>query len=156
MKMNETSAPVPAYRRSSWVILNLINPLTRFLVGKLGLESRDGVRVLETKGRISGVWRATPVRLLELDGLRYLVALQGETQWVRNLRIRGGGRFRQGSQTVDFRATELADEAKLPILRAYLKRWWSQSASLTIVTSPNAPDEEIRRAGSLHPVFRLE
>lgn len=156
MQMKQIAGPIPAYRQSSWIILNLVNPLTRLLVGRLGLESRDGVCVLETKGRISGVWRATPVRLLELDGRRYLVALQGETQWVRNLKVQGGGRFRQGSRITDFRAMELADEAKLPVMRAYFKRWWAQSASLTTVTSPNAPDEEINRAASLHPVFMLE
>src|SRR5690348_7167755 len=83
-------APIPAYRQSSWAILHLVNPLTRFLVGRLGLGN-DGVRILEVKGRSSGAWHPTPVRLLELDGQRYIVALRGETQWVRNLRVQGGG-----------------------------------------------------------------
>lgn len=156
MPMQQTEVSLPRYRRSDWIILHLVNPLTRLLVGTLGLESRDGVRVLETKGRISGLWRATPIRLLELGGRRYLVALQGETQWVRNLRVQGGGRFRQGSHITDFRAVEMDDKDKLPVLRAYLKRWWTVSARLTPVKSPDAPDEELKKAAAIHPVFMLE
>jgi deazaflavin-dependent oxidoreductase (nitroreductase family) len=150
-----TKATIPEYRPSSWAIVHLVNPLTRLLVGKLGLDN-DGVRILEVKGRNSGVMRATPVRLLELDGRSYLVALQGETQWVRNLRARGGGRLRLGHQIKEFRAAELADSEKLPVLQAYLRHWWSQSASLTMVSSPEAPDEEIMMAAPTHPVFRID
>lgn len=162
MKTSSTVSPptpaspvTPAYRPSSWAILHLVNPLTRFLVGRLGLKS-DGVHILEVKGRSSGAWRATPVRLLETGGQRYLVALQGETQWVRNLRVRGSGRLRLGSHVTKFRAVELANEEKVPVLRAYFKRWWSQSATLTTVKSPDASDEDIMRAAPTHPVFRVE
>ena len=47
---------------------HLFDPLTLFLVGRLGMDDHNGTRVLEVKGRKSGLWRATPVRLLELDG----------------------------------------------------------------------------------------
>jgi deazaflavin-dependent oxidoreductase (nitroreductase family) len=147
---------IPAYRRSSWVILHVVNPFTRLAVGRLGLDDHNGTRVLEVKGRNSGQWRATPVRLLEMDGRRYLVAPQGETDWVRNLRVQGGGRIRLGSHVMEFRAVELTDEEKLPILRAYFTRWWSLAAPLTTVTSANAPDEEFITAAPMHPVFRLE
>lgn len=148
-------APIPAYRHSPWAILHLVNPLTRFLVGRLGLGN-DGVRILEVKGRSSGAWHPTPVRLLELDGQRYIVALQGETQWVRNLRVQGDGRLRLGSQVMEFRARELRNEEKLPVLRAYFKRWWSQSKMLTTVKSADGPDEEMTMAAPTHPVFVLE
>jgi hypothetical protein len=82
--------------------------------------------------------------------------MYGETSWVKNLRGQGGGRLRLGRQITSFRAVELANEEKPPILRAYLWRWWSLVARLTTITSPDAPDEEIKRAASLHPVFRLE
>jgi hypothetical protein len=149
-------APIPAYRPPTWIMLHVVNPLTRFSVGRLGLSGTSGVQVLEVKGRKSGVWHGIPVRLLELDGRRYLVALQGETQWVRNLRVQGCGRLRLGSHSVDFRAVELEDALKVPVLRAYFRRWWSVSAPLTTLTSPDASDEEIARAAPLHPVFLLE
>jgi deazaflavin-dependent oxidoreductase (nitroreductase family) len=158
MKTNhpaESHGPIPSYRRPPWIMLHVFDPLTVLAVGRLGLDDHNGTRVLEVKGRTSGVWRANPVRLLELDGRRYLVAMYGNAQWVRNLRARGGGRMRLGSQATDFRAVELDDAEKLPVLRAYFKRYWSLVAQMTTVTSPDAPDEEIARAPPLHPVFRL-
>ncbi len=149
------SPPIPDYRESSWVLVHLVNPLARFLVGTLGFDN-NGVRILEVKGRKSGVWHPTPVRLLVMDGRRYLLALQGETQWVRNLRVQGGGRLRLGNNVTAFRARELANEEKLLVLRAYFNTWWAQSAPLTTVKSADAPDEEITRAAPTHPVFVLE
>jgi deazaflavin-dependent oxidoreductase (nitroreductase family) len=126
----------------------------RFAVGRLGLD-HDGVRVLEIKGRTSGLWRATPVRVLDVNGQQYLVAPQGETQWVRNLRAQRGGRLRQGGAVTDFQAEELSDQDKVPVLRAYFRRWWSQTARLTTLSAPDAPDADVKRAAPLHPTFRL-
>jgi hypothetical protein len=95
------------------------------------------------------------VRVLELNGQRYLVAPQGETDWVRNLRARGTGRLRVGGPITAFQAVELSDEEKLPVLRAYFTRWWRLVAHMTPVTSQDAPDDEFVRAAPLHPVFRL-
>ena len=148
-------APIPAYRPSSWAIVHLVNPLTRLLVGRLGLGN-DGVQILEVPGRKSGVSHATPVRVLDFDGRQYLVALQGETQWVRNLRVKGAGRLRLGHRVRAFQATELGDDAKVPVLRAYLQRWWAASAPLTTVRSAGASDTEIRGAAPTHPVFLLQ
>jgi len=135
--------------------LHIANPLIRIFVGRLGMGSSSGVRILEVKGRKSGVWHATPIRLLELNGNRYLVALQGETFWVRNLRAQGSGRLRVGGKVTEFRAVELPNQEKLPILGAYLKRWWSVSKPLTTIKSPDAPDEEFMKAAPSHPVFQL-
>jgi hypothetical protein len=143
-----------AYRPLPWIMPRIIDPLTRFAVGRLGLD-HDGVRVLEIKGRMSGIWRATPVRVLELDGHPYLVAPQGQTQWVRNLRVMRRGRLRLGGRVTEFEAAELADESKVPVLRAYFRRWWPQTASLTSLTAPDAPDAEVMRAAPLHPTFRV-
>src|SRR5215467_15955985 len=81
-----------------------------------------GSRVLYVRGRASGQWRSTPVNVLSHDGRRYLVAPRGQTQWVRNIRVAGGGELRVGSKVEKFTATELRDEQKPEILRAYLKR----------------------------------
>ena len=156
MPMKPTDSPVPARRRLPWFMQHLVDPLTLFAVGRLGLDDHNGTRVLEVKGRTSGVWHATPVRLLELEGRRYLVAMYGETQWVRNLRAQGTGRLCLGGQVTEFRAVELAGEEKLPVLRAYMKRYWSLVSGMTIVASPDAPDEEITRAAPMHPAFRLD
>src|SRR6266700_3706907 len=82
-----------------------------------------GARVLAVRGRVSGEWRTTPVNPLTVGGERYLVAPRGHTQWVRNLRAAGGGELRIGKRVERFTATELPDERKPEVLRAYLKRW---------------------------------
>ena len=81
-----------------------------------------GSRILAVRGRTSGQWRINPVNPLTLEGSRYLVAPRGHTQWVRNLRVAGGGELRVGRRAEAFTATELADDQKPEILRAYLRR----------------------------------
>ncbi|HUI87359.1 MAG TPA: nitroreductase family deazaflavin-dependent oxidoreductase [Anaerolineales bacterium] len=154
--MTKTNNSALVYQRPPWVMRHLFDPLTLLLVGKLGMDDRNGTRVLEVKGRKSGIWRATPVRLLELNGHRYLVAMYGETNWVKNLRSQGEGRLRIGSHMDAFRAVELDGNEKLNALRAYLKLHWNLVAQMTTVKSPDAPEEELMKAGRYHPVFRLE
>ncbi len=156
MALKPTGDPPAGRREPPWFMRRLVDPLTIFAVGRLGLDDHNGTRVLEVQGRRSGLWRATPLRLLELGGQKYLVAMYGETGWVKNLRARGRGRIRLGSHITDVRAIELGGAEKLPVLRAYMKRYWSLVAGMTTVSSPDAPDEEIAKAAPLHPVFRLE
>ena len=151
------SQPLPARRLPPWIMRRVVDPLTIWAVGGLGLDDHNGTRVIEVRGRSSGAWRATPVKLLELDGQRYLVAMYGETGWAKNLRAaHGAGRIRMGKVITDFTAVELPDAARLPVLRAYFRRWWSLVARMTPVTSPEAPDAVLAAAAHLHPVFRLD
>jgi deazaflavin-dependent oxidoreductase (nitroreductase family) len=154
--MKQNGDPISPYRRSSWMILHVANPFLRLFVGRLGFGSSSGFRILKVRGRKSGRWYSVPIRLLELDGYRYLVALQGQTFWVKNLRMQGAGKLQFGGRTTDFTSVELPDQDKTPVLRAYLKRWWSVSKPLTTITSPDATDEEFVRAEPLHPVFLLK
>ena len=156
MKAPTPSSPIPTYRRPSWIMRHLVDPLTRVLVGKLGLDDHTGTRVLEVQGRTSGHWHTTPVKLLEWEGHNYLVAMYGETNWVKNLRAQRHGRIRLGGHVTEFRVVELSDADKLSILRTYLKRYWSLVARMTTLTSADAPTEELARVAPLHPVFRLE
>jgi len=114
-----------------------------------------GSRVLRIRGRTSGEWRTTPVNLLTHAGQRYLVAPRGETQWVRNLRVAAGGELALGSRTESFQATELPDDEKPPILRAYLKRWKAEVGVFFGGVSASSSDEELRRIAPDHPVFRI-
>lgn len=111
--------------------------------------------MLEVRGRTSGEWRRTPVNLLTLDGGRYLVAPRGQTQWVRNLRASGEGRLLLGRRSEPFAATELTDDEKPPLLRAYLKRWKFEVGMFFGGVGPDSPDAELRRIAPDHPVFRL-
>ena len=141
------------YRAPGWFTRNVFNQLVAFLT-KRGM-SVLGSRVLAVKGRSSGEWRTTPVNLLSYEGRRYLVAPRGETQWVRNLRVAGTGELRVGRHTESFRATEMADEEKVPILRAYLKRWKAEVGVFFDGVSGDSPDDDLRRIAPDHPVFRI-
>jgi deazaflavin-dependent oxidoreductase (nitroreductase family) len=132
------------------VFNRLVAALTR-----LGV-SVAGSRVLEVRGRKSGEPRRTPVNLLVLDGTRYLVAPRGHTQWVRNLRVRGEGRLLVGRRAEAFRADEVPDDAKPPILRAYLRKWKWEVGQFFGGVGPDAPDADLRRIAPDHPIFRID
>jgi deazaflavin-dependent oxidoreductase (nitroreductase family) len=121
---------------------------------RLGL-SVAGSRVLEVRGRKSGEPRRTPVNLLTVDGTRYLVAPRGHTQWVRNLRAQGEGRLLLGRRAEPFTATEVPDDGKPPLLRAYLKRWKWEVGAFFGGVGPDSPDDELRRIAPDHPIFRI-
>ena len=121
---------------------------------KMGI-SILGSRVLSVRGRKSGELRSTPVNLLTVDGIQYLVAPRGHTQWVRNLRVAGNGELRVGRRVETFTPTELADEDKPAILRAYLKRWKFEVGMFFHGVDHTATDEELLRIAPGYPVFRI-
>jgi deazaflavin-dependent oxidoreductase (nitroreductase family) len=141
------------YQRPGWFTKHVFNPLVAGLT-RLGV-SLVGSRVLEVRGRKSGEWRRTPVNPLVFEGGRYIIAPRGETQWVRNLRASGEGRFRKGLRTEEFRAVELPDEEKVPLLRAYLRKWAWEVGAFFQGVGADAPDDELRRIAPLHPIFRV-
>lgn len=114
-----------------------------------------GSRVLAVRGRSSGEWRTTPVNLLVVDGVRYLVAPRGVTQWVRNLRAAGGGELRVGRRVEAFRADELDDDAKPEVLREYLRRWAFEVGVFFDGVGASSSDDELRRIAPGYPVFRI-
>jgi deazaflavin-dependent oxidoreductase (nitroreductase family) len=135
---------------------------TNFFNDTVGRLTRMGVsvygsRVLAVKGRKSGEWRTTPVNQLRLaDGTRYLVAPRGNTQWVRNLRAVGTGELRIGRKVEPFSATEIADDDKPAILRAYLKRWKFEVGVFFDGVDAKAPQEKLREIAPGYPVFRIQ
>jgi deazaflavin-dependent oxidoreductase (nitroreductase family) len=143
------------FKRPGWFTKNVFNRLVA-LFTRSGL-SVLGSRVLEVRGRSSGEWRSTPVNLLTLDGQRYLVAPRGQTQWVRNLRVSGEGRLRLGRRTEPFAASEVIEDAeKVPILRAYLRRWKAEVGVFFEGVGPDSSEQELTRVAPNHPVFRIE
>jgi deazaflavin-dependent oxidoreductase (nitroreductase family) len=142
------------YQRAGWFTKNVSNRIVAG-VTRLGV-SVAGSRMLEVRGRKSGEWRRTPVNLLTFEGDRYLVAPRGHTQWVRNLRASGEGRLVVGRRTEAFMASELPDEEKPPLLRAYLERWKWEVGQFFEGVGADSSDEELRRIAPDHPVFRIE
>jgi deazaflavin-dependent oxidoreductase (nitroreductase family) len=141
------------FEEPGWFTKNVFNRAVAALT-RLGI-SVAGSRVLEVRGRRSGEWRRTPVNLLRFEGDRYLVAPRGHTQWVRNLRASGEGRLVVGSRAEEFTATELSDEEKPDLLRAYLKKWKWEVGAFFEGVGPDSSEEELRRIAPNHPAFRI-
>jgi deazaflavin-dependent oxidoreductase (nitroreductase family) len=142
------------YQRPGWFTRNVFNRLVTRLTG-WGI-SLWGSRVLEVPGRRTGVPRRVAVNLLDLDGGRYLVAPRGEAEWVRNVRAADGRldllRGRHRSHLV---ASEVADDDKVDVLRAYLRRWKFEVGVFFDGVGPDSTDAELRRIAPRHPVFAL-
>ncbi|MGE3268220.1 MAG: nitroreductase/quinone reductase family protein [Chloroflexota bacterium] len=142
------------YLQPDWFTRRIFNPAVAGLT-RLGL-SVWGSRILRVRGRTTGQWRTTPVNLLTYEQERYLVAPRGNTQWVRNLRAAGQGELTLGAQVEPFRAFEVADEAKEPVLRAYLRRWQVEVGAFFDGVSASSPEPDLRRIAPDHPVFRID
>jgi len=141
------------YLQPGWFTRTVFNPLIAWMT-RAGF-SVWGSRELRVRGRTSGEWRTTPVNLLSHDDERYLVAPRGQTQWVKNLRVAREGELRVGHHTEAFRAVEVADDDKVEILRAYLKRWKLEVGVFFDGVSATSSDTDLRRIAPDHPVFRL-
>ena len=122
---------------------------------RLGREI-DGIRELEVVGRRSGKARRTPVKVLEVDGQRYVVSLSGSSGWVCNLRERETARLRIGRHVEDVVATELPDAQKPPIVRAYLEAATRPGTRERLAwAADGAPEADVQRGAASVPVFRL-
>ena len=145
--------PAATYRHPDWFTRHIFNPLVQGLT-RLGV-SVWGSRVLEHRGRVSGRPHRTPVNLLTIDGTEYLVAPRGETEWVRNVRRADGhlvlilGRRRQ-SRT----ARELPVAERVPVLRAYLRRWKFETGMFFAGVTPDSTDARMGRRGGSPPRVR--
>ncbi len=141
------------YLRPSWLTQHVLNRSIRRLA-RLGLAPA-GLRELRVQGRRTGEVRSVPVNLLELDGRRYLVAPRGTTAWVRNLRAAGEGELRVGRRVERFRAVELDDASKPPVLREYLRRWKAEVKAFFDDLDEHSSDEQVAAVAPGFPVFEV-
>ena len=129
------------------------NAIIRWLA-ELGI-SIAGTRALRVRGRKTGKQRAVVINLLTVDGVDYLVAPRGNTQWARNVRAAGivevGPRWRRQRA----RVSEVDDAAKPELLRRYLARWYWQVKDYVGGLTPDSSDEQLRAAAATIPVFKL-
>jgi deazaflavin-dependent oxidoreductase (nitroreductase family) len=141
------------YQPAGWFTQNVFNRLVAALT-RAGV-SVYGSRVLEVRGRSSGTWRRTPINLLAFEGADYLVSPRGQTQWVRNIRVSGGGRLLLGRKVEEFSAEEVTGEQRVQLLRAYLRRWAWEVGAFFDGVSAKSSDDELGRVAADHPVFRV-
>jgi deazaflavin-dependent oxidoreductase (nitroreductase family) len=139
---------------TSWAERHLVNRAV--LVGvRLGRDI-NGIQELAVVGRRTGKARRTPVKVLEVDGERYLVSLSGSSGWVCNLREGQTARLRIGRRVEAVVATEVPDAEKPRIVRAYLQAATRPETRRRLAWAvEGAPDEDVRRGAAGVPVFRL-
>ncbi len=154
---NHTTQPITdprtRYIEPDKMTLRIANPIVSGLA-RMGLSIR-GSRVLEVRGRTSGEWRTVPVNPLEHDGRSFLVAPRGQTQWVRNLRAAGTGQLRKGRRRTEFRAVELPDAEKAPVIRAYLTEWAFEVGKFFAGITKDSSDAELAEVAADFPVFEI-
>lgn len=159
MKPQDYSARTAYRPAATWYRrLNRIGvPLT-----SLGLAPRDAV-TLEVRGRTSGRPRRVPILRTSHRGADYLVALAGESQWVRNVRAARGRAVirRRGARSV--RLEELPAAQRPEVIAAYLRAGRSRSGTRAAAEqaryyfglAPDASVEDIARIADHYPVFRV-
>ena len=133
-----------------------IEALFNRLIGKLvalGIGPKY-MRVLDVRGRKSGHVFSTPVNLLELDGVQYLVAPRGNTHWVRNARAAGQIRLRRGRRSFNYRVEEIPDPDRPDVLKDYLNRY-AREVQRYFSVKNGADREAFLAVAAEHPVFRL-
>ncbi|MGE2729051.1 nitroreductase family deazaflavin-dependent oxidoreductase [Mycolicibacterium vaccae] len=117
--------------------------------------SIQGSTAVQVRGRKSGRPHRIVVNLLTVEGRRYLVSPRGDSQWARNVRAAGEVEVGARGHAHRHRAVELPDDAKPPLLRAYLRRWYWQVKGHTGGLTPDSTDTELRAAAGSIPVFEL-
>jgi hypothetical protein len=114
-----------------------------------------GSHALRVRGRTSGEMRGVVINLMTVDGVDYLVSPRGNTQWARNARAAGEVEVGPSWRSRRAEIVEVPDEAKMPLLKQYLDRWfWEVKGHVGGLTPQSTPDEMAAVAPSI-PVFAL-
>jgi diacylglycerol O-acyltransferase / wax synthase len=145
--------PAAWYRRLNWLGV----PLT-----SLGLAPRDAV-TLEVRGRKSGKLHRIPILRTRYRDADYLVALGGESQWVRNVRAADGHAVIRRRKTRPVRLAELPAADRPEIIAAYLRAGLERSgakanakqARYFFGLDPDPSIDDIQAIADYYPVFRV-
>jgi hypothetical protein len=145
--------PAAWYRRLNWLGV---------LLTSLGLAPKDAV-TLQVRGRTTGKIRRVPILRTRYLGDDYLVALAGESQWVRNVRAAHGHAVirRRGARQVHLE--ELASTERAEIIAAYLRAGQRRSgaeanadqARFYFGLDPEPSIDDIRAIVDNYPVLRI-
>lgn len=134
------------------------------VLSALGLTPRYVVR-LEVPGRRTGLIRSSFMVLVAFGGQRYVVALAGESEWVRNVRAADGHAvLRHDGQRYAAHLTEVPIAERAEVIRAYVHRPSPRGRPMVRTgearhyfgIEPDATPSEIAAMASNYPVFRVD
>jgi F420H(2)-dependent quinone reductase len=128
---------VRRYIKPSWFFARVFNPV----VLATGVLNSEPMTVIKRRSKLPQTIPMTPV---ELDGVKYVVSVRGETEWVKNVRANPHIKLPNSGAT-DYIATEVPTEARKRILEAY-KATASKATHRLFRQLPEGAD---------HPVFAL-
>ncbi|WP_062204497.1 nitroreductase/quinone reductase family protein [Demequina salsinemoris] len=146
--------PAAWYLRLNWLGVALTS---------VGLAPRGAVTIA-IRGRKSGRIRKLPILAIPVEGHRYLVALAGEAQWVRNVRAAGGRVTMRRGRRREVTLVELPVDQRAPVLKAYIgfgetlggAKTASQQAEFYFGVDRDASLEELATIAEHYPVFRID
>jgi hypothetical protein len=126
-----------AYIKPSWFFARIFN---RFALATGAVKSQP-MTVIKRGSKLPQTIPMTPV---DVGGVKYLVSVRGETEWVRNVRVNPRVKL-PNAHTTDYVAIEVPVEARKPVLQAY-KATASKATGRLFRLLPDDAD---------HPVFAL-
>ena len=129
----------------------LVNALARPLI-RLGLSGQ--MHLLVVRGRTTGRLYSTPVKLVEREGARWLVAPYGERSWVKNARAAGSVELRHGRRVEHVTVVEADPATAGPVLREYLRS--TPVTQKFFDARADSPLDAFVDEAPRHPVFRIE
>ena len=133
----QTTAAMAPYIKPSWFFAKIFNRIAL----ATGAVNSQPMTVIK---RGSNLPQTIPMTPVDVNGVKYLVSVRGETEWVRNVRANPHVKLTKSGAT-DYVATELPVEARKPILAAY-KGTASKATARFFRQLPEDAD---------HPVFAL-
>jgi hypothetical protein len=116
---------------------------------------RDGgyvVRVLEVRGRRTGIRRQVPIAVIQLDGARFLVSPRADRSWARNLAADGRCALTSGEGCETYRASPAEPAIAVQVLRTYVAqlRWASAQFPFPDGASPDLIREHLDQVAVFH------
>ena len=128
---------VKRYIKPSWFFARVFNRIAL----ATGVVNSEPMTVIKRRSKLSQTIPMTPV---DVDGVKYVVPVRGETEWVQNVRANPRVKLPKSAPT-DYVATEVPIEARKWILEAY-KATASKATRRLFRQLPEDAD---------HPVFVL-
>jgi F420H(2)-dependent quinone reductase len=134
-----------------------VKPPPRWIVSLNIAALRVGLKVgsqhlLSIPGRRSGKLRNTPVSIVTVGGLRYVVAAFSEVDWVKNARAAGEGILSRGRVRERVRIVELPVGERSAVLVEFLRQVPGGVRFFGLSSDPNVIVTQADR----YPVFRLD